>query len=207
MSISGLGQWISGNYSGVSKSVPRNAEDEFVKLHQRLTSEVAAAMAPWRKIAIPMLIGLLVSSGLLIYGAVKTLALSEIGRQIFLVLLWFLIPFDVARSVINTIIGHSMADIMTRHFIRFADTGRPQGAPDLKFWITGASQVGLYASLVFGVVWCAAKVTYYILALKYLRRADIVRLFSRQKIVPVVLRCLPLINTGINSHLCPVRVF
>ncbi|MCI0416376.1 hypothetical protein L0222_26680 [bacterium] len=182
MSITGLGQWASGNFTG--GAVPTYADDELMKLQQRMVSEIAAAMAPWRVFQIPILIILLLSSAFLVFGGVQTLGVREIGRKILLVLFCFLIPFDIVRSVINTMVGHKMSDIMIHHMVKFAGAGQTRPAPNLESWITGASQVGLYASLAFGVLWSAAKITFYVIGLKYFRRPDIVRLFNNKSITP-----------------------
>ncbi len=177
MAITGLGQWSSGNFTG--GPVPLPADDEFMKMHQRMISDIAAAMAPWRMIQIPILISLFLTSAVLIYGGFQALAVREIGRKVLLLLFWFLIPFDMVRSIINTAIGHKMSDIMISHMLKIAGAGRPQAPPNLDSWISGMSQVGIYLGLAFGVFWSLAKITFYILAIKFFRRMDIVRLFNK----------------------------
>jgi hypothetical protein len=182
LSISGLAQWISGNFSGGSVSPYGN--NEIMKLNQRMISELAAAMIPWRMIIIPMLFLVLLSSVLLIVGGIQTLDVRPFGRKILVILFWFLIPVDIVRSILNLIIGHKMSDVMVHNVARIAATGHPPGGPDLESWISGLSQVGIYAGLVFGVLWALAKITFYVLGLKYLRRPDIAHLFETKEMIP-----------------------
>jgi hypothetical protein len=124
LSISGLAQWLSGNFSGESMSTYGNSE--LLKLNQRMMSELAEAMTPWQIVIIPILTVFLLSSVFLIAGGVQTLKIRPIGRKILIVLFWFLIPLDVVRSILNTIIGHKTSDIMVAHVARVASTGHPQ---------------------------------------------------------------------------------
>ena len=182
LSISGLGQWLSGNFSGGSRSSYGNSE--LLKLNQRMMSELAEAMTPWQIVIIPILIVVLLSSVLLVAGGIQTLKVRRIGRKVLLALFWFLIPLDILRSILNTIIGHKTSDIMVAHVARVASTGHPPGQIDVGSWISGISQVGMYAGLVFGVLWSVAKITFYVLGLKYLRRPDIAHLFETKERIP-----------------------
>lgn len=182
LSISGLGQWLAGTF-GV-KSISSYGNNEMLKLNQRMMSELADAMAPWQIIVIPILIAVLVSSALLVAAGIQALKVRRTGRKILLVLFWFLIPLDIVRSIINTIIGHKTSDIMVAHLARVASTGQHPGQIDVGSWISGISQVGMYAGLVFGVLWTVAKITFYVLGLKYLRRPDIAHLFETKERIP-----------------------
>jgi hypothetical protein len=182
LSISGLAQWLSGNFSGGSMSAYGNSE--LLKLNQRMISELAEAITPWQIIIIPILIVVLLTSVLLIAGGFQTFKVRPIGRKIVMALFWVLVPLDIVRSILNTIIGHKTSDIMVAHVARVASIGHQPGQIDVGTWISGISQVGMYAGLAFGVLWSVAKITFYVLGLKYLRRPDIAHLFETKERIP-----------------------
>jgi hypothetical protein len=145
-----------------------------------MNARVAAVNAKWQVVNVVVLVvHLLVASSLLV-GAIGTLRWRDWGRRLLMAACLGAIVFELARLWPTLLTARETQEIMNTFMPRLMQA--PKGAgnpPNMDALMGGIMKVIGIASLVFMVAFTAAKLLFYALAARYLRKPSVTGLFPQ----------------------------
>ena len=154
-----------------------NPDTELQKLQQEMQDEIWAVT---KRFIVPNVVLAIAKFGLcaaLLYAAIRTLQLRDSGRRLLAWICTLLIAFEITALIVFIVFESQVHPIMTKYMPEMMAGPNGGDAQAADFGAIAASGAIIFA-IVVQAVWVLAKVIYYGVSLRYLRKPAIRELFE-----------------------------
>jgi hypothetical protein len=153
--------------------------DDMQKAQEDFQTEINAVQNKYFWGTMPALGFRFVVALLLLIGGIRTLSMVEPGRKLLLIACSVAIVFELAFSILQSIISLDTMTIVNEYVVKMTATMPQNGnGPDMSQILPTVVRASVIASLVFAYLISLAKIGLYIFGLVYLRKPHIVALFT-----------------------------
>ncbi len=153
--------------------------DDMQKAQEQFQTEINAVQNKYFWATMPALAFRFVAALLLLIGGIRTLSLMEPGRQLLLIACSIAIVFELMFSILQSIISLDTMTIVNEYVVKMTET-MPQNAngPDMSRILPTVVRASVIVSMVLAYLISLAKIGLYIFGLVYLRKPQIIALFT-----------------------------
>ena len=112
----------------------------------------------------------------LLAGGIQSLRLVPAGRKLFLAACSIALVFELIRAAVQSLLQVQMGSLMAVHMQKMmeAQTSTPAGFGDM---MSSFARIGIFIGLAIGLIWVVAKLVYFVIAIRLLRKPEVAGLF------------------------------
>jgi hypothetical protein len=112
----------------------------------------------------------------LLAGGIQTLRLVPAGRKVFLAACGVAIVFELIRAVVQGILQVQVGSLMAVHMGKMMEAQRTAPA-GLGGMMSAVARIVVFVGLAIGLVWVVAKLVYFVMSIRILRKPEVEGLF------------------------------
>jgi hypothetical protein len=112
----------------------------------------------------------------LLAGGLQSLRLVPAGRKLFLAACSIAIVFELIRAVVQGILQVQMGSLMAVHMQKMMEA-QSNAPPGLGNMMSSFARIGIVIGLAIGLVWVVAKLVYFVISIRILRKPEVEGLF------------------------------
>jgi hypothetical protein len=189
-SVAQLGYVLRANHEAAAEPIPKQFAEKmsskqvkaYKEAQQEMQQKATAVARRYRSVNVGFsCINLLLSAAILI-GAILVLSLTPLGRSALVDVFLAAILFEVIRTAVQIVMQvdftTATAAAMQRMFEAMPHAAGPKDAQAIEVAAV-AAKIGFYIGIAFTVCVAATQAIFYIVGFLYLRRPEIVQLFSK----------------------------
>jgi hypothetical protein len=177
-SLSALGAMVVPKTQMFPNNFPEK-DKKFVEAQKQMMQSMETINRQYRTYqAVLSILVLLVSAAILICS-IMTMQMKESAAKVLPFAFLAAVPIDIGRTIVGALLSHKMSGVMIQYMHQMLQTGSPSAKqlPNMDGIMSNFMQVFSGLAVVFGIVWTAAKVGFYIYSALYLRKAQTQQLF------------------------------
>ena len=161
------------------KSQPGMPEN-FAKTQQEMQAKMQTVQKPYRGVSMGLLATNIVLASCLIVGGIMVLRFHPKGCSLLVGAFVVAIAFETARTIVGVAMQLDTAAVMSQTMVRMAEASPSSGGSggvQAAETIAMITRIGVFVGMAFTVVFGLAKIIFYIIGFRYLRRPTIRALF------------------------------
>ena len=120
----------------------------------------------------------LVVALMLLVGGIQSLRLAAAGRTILLTGCGLAIGFDLAAFVVKAMMQLESTSLLARHMPRIMEASGNRLPPGATNMASATAQITIFVGIGISLIWLIAKLVYYAIAIRQLRKPEIRQLFA-----------------------------
>jgi len=184
-SLSTLGGMVLPKAQMFPNNLPEK-DNKFVEAQKQMMKAMQVVSRQYRTYQVVILIAFSLISIAILIPAILTMQMRESAAKILSVAFWSAVPIEIGRSILNGVVSHKMSGVMLQYMHQMLQTGP---SPDKQLQnVDGIMSNFLHVfsgvAVVFGIVWTAAKIGFYVYSAMYLRKPQMQQAFLSQSATP-----------------------
>jgi len=154
-------------------------DKKFEEAQKQMLESIEAINRQYKVYQVVLFILVLLVSVAILIPAIMAMQMKEAGARLLPFAFFSAVPIDISRTIFGAIVSHKMSGVMIQymHQMLHSTPSSAKQLPNMDGIMSNFMQVFSGLAVVFGIVWTATKVGFYIYSAIYLRKPETQQLF------------------------------